>query len=65
MGFNLSEEDHLLVDRFLDSVLERYRLGKIDLVSARSELAEAFDLLSQDGRNVLLYMRAALRHQDK
>ena len=59
MSMTLSKEQHKLLDRFLECVLERYRLA-IDLMFARSALAQAFGLIAKQDSNITAFMEACL-----
>jgi len=53
----LNQRDHGVLDRFLDTVLERYKSGKLLLSDARNDIAEAFTLAANDNRKVVPYMK--------
>ena len=52
----LNQRDHGVLDRFLDTVLERYKNGQIELSDARADISEAFTLAANDNSKVLYYM---------
>jgi len=60
MDINLSNDDHDLLDRYLEAVLERYRSGQCELIDARGDIAEAFSLLARGNENFRHHMRASL-----
>lgn len=60
MAVKLSGKDHVLLDKFLEHVLDQYKNGVKDRMSAREILVEAFALIAKDNGNVVHYMQAAL-----
>lgn len=60
MGGNLIDNDHELLSKFLDAVLDRYKDGFLSHGSARSTLAEAITLASQADTSVTRHMQALL-----
>jgi hypothetical protein len=63
MTFYLTEEDRPLLERFLTTVLERYRAGEKDLSATRADLAEAFVRVPQGRDAVEQYMEAIIAHE--
>jgi len=60
MTLTLTADDHLLLDRYLDSVLIRHAEGTYDLETARAELAEAFKALTQGEAGFRTHIQAVL-----
>src|SRR3954467_15742900 len=60
MTFYLTKEDRPLLERFLTTVLERYRAGEKDLSATRADLAEAFVRVPQGRDAVEQYMEAII-----
>jgi hypothetical protein len=56
----LSGQDHDTLDLFLETVLKRFRDGKIDINDARRDIAEAVSLAANDNANLSHYMRAVI-----
>lgn len=61
---HLNERDHRILDRFLDTVLESYKRGELELYEARADLAEAFALAANDNGNVVAYMQSKIEDRN-
>ncbi|MBB5373457.1 hypothetical protein [Acidocella aromatica] len=59
MTLELTEKQHILLDRYLDTVLENYKSGAWTLMDARLHLAQAFTLAANDQSSVVNYMQTA------
>ena len=60
MAIDLSERDHDLLNKFLDSVLQEHKRGQCDLAMARSVLARAFAIVARGEAGFRDYMEAML-----
>ena len=65
MALTLSERDHDTLDRFLDTVLTRFRDKEIDMAKARGTIAEAVALAAEDNATLANYMRADIKGADE
>ncbi|MDE0242539.1 MAG: hypothetical protein OXQ84_20485 [bacterium] len=58
---HLSETDHHTLDRYLNAVLDAYRDGKWDQLTARSDLAHVIAAAAKDnGNEVVPYAKLRL-----
>ncbi len=64
MALALTDDDHDLLDRFLEAVLERHASGTTGLLDARATLAEAFALVARDDGTVRNFMRGTIAKED-
>jgi hypothetical protein len=48
MAVELSEDDYDLLDRYLDTVLERHANGKADLATSRIELVHLITMITNE-----------------
>ena len=60
MTLNLTADDHLLLDRYLDAALIRHGEGVYNLETARAELAEAFKQLAKGEAGFRTHIQAVL-----
>lgn len=60
MALNLSENDHNILDEYLNAVLDAYKADKINRLEARSDLAHTIAAAAEDEPGTMAYVRAAL-----
>ena len=63
MTLNLSENDHHILDEYLNAVLDAYKAGEIDQLEARSDLAHTIAAAAEDEPGMMAYVRAALKRR--
>jgi hypothetical protein len=64
MRTNLTGDDRVLLDRYLESVLLRFSDGKYKLGDAAQELAQAFVRVAQGEADALEHMRGVVEAGD-
>ena len=57
MAIKLSTADHKAMNEYLDSVLDGYKDGEIDLSKARADLAHAISAAAIDNEGFKQYIR--------
>ena len=55
-----TETDRGVLDRYLEIILDRYKLNEIDLDDVRDEIVQAFTLAASDRQAALKYMFAVM-----
>ena len=60
MALELSQADHDVLDRFLNTILDEYRDGNLTQLQARSAIAEAVALAAKDNGYITSDMRAMI-----
>lgn len=60
MAISLTAEDHDTLDKYLEKVLTRVRVGEETINDARHNLAEAFSLVAKDDHGFRDYMRSVI-----
>ncbi|MDI1365514.1 MAG: hypothetical protein PSX79_11720 [bacterium] len=64
MRTNLTGEDRVLLDRYIESVLLRFSDGKFNLGETTEELAQAFVRIAQGDADCLDHMRGLVEAGD-
>lgn len=57
MAVSLSDEDHVLLDRYLETILDAYKHGRSTLLEAREDLAHTFTQISRDDEGFRAFMK--------
>ena len=60
MALDLSENDHHVLDEYLNTILDAYRSGEMDQLTARSELAHTITAAAIDNHGLMAHVRAVL-----
>ena len=64
MRTNLTGDDRVLLNRYIESVLLRFSDGKYNLLETTEELAQAFSRVAQGEPNALEHMRGVVEAGD-
>jgi hypothetical protein len=59
MAIDLNEDDHILLDRYLNTVLGRYARDR-DITAARTELAQVVAMVAIDNEDFRHHMAGAI-----
>jgi hypothetical protein len=65
MALDLSNTDHRVLDIFLNTILDGYRAGSLTQLEARATIAEAVALAANDNGNLVSYMKAKTKREEK
>ena len=60
MTLELTDNDHNTLDKYLNKVLDAYKHGEMDLLSARSEIAHVITSAAIDNVATMAHVRAFL-----
>ena len=64
MRTHLTGDDHVLLNRYIESVLLRFGDGRYNLGEATEELAQAFTRVAQGEADVLAHLRGVVEAGD-
>ena len=59
-----AESDRKILDRYLEIILDRYKMNEIDIDDVREEIIEAFTLASQDRAAAIDYMNSVMSRRN-
>ena len=63
MALNLSESNHRVLDEYLN-ILDAYKSGEMDQLTARSELAHTITAAAIDNHGLMAHIKAVLQQED-
>ncbi len=63
MVLNLLEKDHHVLDKYLNAILDAYKLGEMDQLTSRSELAHMTAAAARDNVGKMSHVTAVLERR--
>ena len=63
MALDLSEIDRVVLDQYLNAILDAFKSGKIVYLEARSELPHTITAAAVDNLGLMAHLRAVLERE--
>lgn len=63
MALNLSDNDHDVLDQYLNAILDAYKFDEMDQLAARSELAHTIASAAKDNLALMSHVKAILKRR--